>query len=179
MPVQVWALSTVAIVALATTTYAQQLKVRDKDYVAKAVMAAPEAITKGAAVVAMENDGTMRTLQKGTNGFTCMVIPDGTPMCTDQGGMEWMHALVGHATPPAKAGFMYMLDGDTGASNTDPYAQAPKPDNHWVKTGPHVMILGPVVKTMVDYPRTADPDPSQPYAMWSGTPYEHLMIPVK
>jgi hypothetical protein len=41
------------------------------------------------------------------------------------------------------------------------------------------MILGPVVKTMVGYPRTADPDPSQPYVMWPGTPYEHLMIPVK
>ena len=25
----------------------------------------------------------------------------------------------------------------------------------------------------------ADPDTSQPYVMWAGTPYEHLMIPVR
>src|SRR5262249_31377335 len=64
MPVQVWTLSTAAIIALATTTFAQQPKVSDKDYIAKAITAAPEAITKGAAIVAMENDGTMRTLQR-------------------------------------------------------------------------------------------------------------------
>jgi hypothetical protein len=123
--------------------------VSDKDYIAKAITAAPEAITKGAAIVAMENDGTMRTLQRGINGFTCMVIPDGTPMCMDQGGKEWIHALMVHTTPPAKGGFMYVLNGVAGRSNTDPYARGPKPDNHWVKTGPHVMVVGPLVKTMV------------------------------
>ena len=28
------------------------------------------------------------------------------------------------------------------------------------------------------YPRTMDPDPSQAYVMFPGTPYEHLMLPV-
>jgi hypothetical protein len=32
---------------------------------------------------------------------------------------------------------------------------------------------------MVGYPKTADPDPTKPYVMWPGTPYEHVMIPVK
>jgi hypothetical protein len=29
------------------------------------------------------------------------------------------------------------------------------------------------------YPRDAKPDPSKPYVMWPGTPYEHWMLPVK
>lgn len=72
---------------------------------------------------------------------------------------------------------MYMLGGDGGISNTDPYATAQTSTNHWVKTGPHVMIVGPAVKT-IGYPMTADPDPSRPYVMWPDTPYAHLMVPV-
>ncbi len=41
------------------------------------------------------------------------------------------------------------------------------------------MIVGAAAKTMTGYPRTADPDPTKPYVMWPGSPYEHLMIPVK
>jgi hypothetical protein len=29
------------------------------------------------------------------------------------------------------------------------------------------------------YPRDAKADPTKPYVMWAGTPYEHLMLPVK
>jgi hypothetical protein len=72
---------------------------------------------------------------------------------------------------------MYMLSGDSGASNTDPYATAQTTTNHWIKTGPHVMIVGPAVMSM-GYPATADPDPTKPYVMWANTPYAHLMIPV-
>jgi hypothetical protein len=28
------------------------------------------------------------------------------------------------------------------------------------------------------YTTAADPDPTKPYMMWAGTPYEHAMIPV-
>jgi hypothetical protein len=41
------------------------------------------------------------------------------------------------------------------------------------------MIVGPAAKRMAGYPRTSDPDPTQPYVMWPGTPYAHLMLPVK
>jgi len=71
------------------------------------------------------------------------------------------------------------LAGDTGASNTDPDAKGPKPDNHWVQTGSHVMVVGAGARAMEGYPRTADPDPTKPYVMWPGTPYEHLMVPVR
>ena len=29
------------------------------------------------------------------------------------------------------------------------------------------------------YPENPMPDTSQPYVMWAGTPYAHLMLPVK
>ena len=31
---------------------------------------------------------------------------------------------------------------------------------------------------MQGYPTEAKPDTTQPYVMWPGTPYAHLMIPV-
>jgi hypothetical protein len=92
--------------------------------------------------------------------------------------MEWIDAWLHHKTPAAgKVGFMYMLEGGTDASNTDPYATAPSAGNHWVKTGPHVMVVGG--GAMSGYPRAADPDTSKPYVMWPVTPYEHQMLPVK
>jgi hypothetical protein len=171
--------STVPLIALATASFAEPPKLSDANYIAKTMTAAPEAVARGASVVSMETDGSMRIFQKGTNEWTCMIMPDGVPMCTDPGGMEWVHALVHHDTPPDKVGFMYMLAGDNGTSNATPGAKGPTADNHWVKTGPHVMILGPAVKTMASYPRTLDADPTKPYVMWPDTPYEHLMIPVQ
>jgi hypothetical protein len=73
---------------------------------------------------------------------------------------------------------MYMLKGGTDASNTDPYATAPTDTNNWIKTGPHVMVVGSK-ELLVGYPTDAKPDTSKPYVMWAGTPYAHLMIPVK
>jgi hypothetical protein len=148
----------------------------DSDYIAKVMTAAPASVVKGATIVQMQAGGTMRTLQTGSNGFTCMVA-GANAMCLDNNAMQWARAWMTHTTPPDTVGFVYMLAGDNGASNTDPYATAPTDGNHWVKTGPHVMIVGPSAKTM-GYPTTADADPTNPYVMWSGTPYAHLMIPV-
>jgi hypothetical protein len=156
----------------------------DSEIIASASAAAPAKVAQGATVVAMKEDGSMRTVRKGTNGFTCMAdnpsTPGPDPMCMDQSSMAWVHALMGHKTPDAgKIGFMYMLEGGTDASNTDPYASKPEPDNHWVKTGPHVMIVGAEPGFYAQYPKNPSPDTSVPYVMWSGTPYQHLMIPVK
>ena len=98
-------------------------------------------------------------------------------MCSDPAAMEWAKAWQTHAPPPDKVGFIYMLNGDNGASNTDPWATKSEPSNHWIKTGAHVMIVGPPAKTMAGYPRTENPDPTKPYVMWAGSPYEHLMLP--
>jgi hypothetical protein len=146
--------------------------------------AAPAAVSKGATIVVMEAGGKMRTVHEGKNGFTCMpdnpATPGPDPMCMDKNSMEWVHAWVAKkAPPPGKVGFMYMLAGGTDASNTDPYADKPTPGNNWIKTGPHIMIVGGDASFYDSYPKDAKPDTSRPYVMWSGTPYQHLMAPVK
>lgn len=144
-------------------------------YLAKVKTAAPAEIVAKASIVMMQ-DGKPKSLQTGTNGFTCMVSPDGTPLCADENAMAWRKAAASKSDPPNKVGFIYMLAGDTGTNNE---AAGLKTHEHWVQTGPHVMIMGPAVREMGGYPRNVDvPDPMQPYVMYPGTPYEHLMLPV-
>ena len=145
-----------------------------------AMSAAPPSIGKAATMVAMDEKMNMRTIRKGTNGFTCMTVgPGPDAMCADQNAMGWFDAYMNKKDPPKdKVGFVYMLAGDNGASNTDPFAEKETPTNNWVKTGPHVMIVGGKGMTSA-YPRDAKADPTKPYVMWAGTPYEHVMLPVK
>jgi len=154
----------------------------DTALVTSAMSAAPAAVAKGSKIVAMEADGSMRTIRDGSNGFTCMpdnpVTPGPDPMCMDAPAMEWAMAWATQKPPPQKTGFMYMLAGGTDASNTDPFAKKPDAGNHWVKTGPHVMIVGDA-EILAHYSSKPDPDTTQPYVMWAGTPYAHLMIPVR
>jgi hypothetical protein len=157
----------------------------DEQLIASAMHAAPAKVAESATIVAMDAAGSMRTLRKGTNGFTCMPdnpeTPGPDPMCMDASAMQWVNALITHKPePPAgKVGFMYMIAGGTDASNTDPYAKKPTASNHWVKTGPHIMIVGADASFYDAYPKSADPDTTQPYVMWAGTPYQHLMAPIK
>jgi len=168
--------------ALATSTgaaHAQQNvePTNNDDYMKRVMQAAPPQVVADATVVRMQN-GAMQTLKKGTNEWTCM-FQAGVPMCLDPNAMEWAHAYQTHGPATDKTGFIYMLAGDTGASNTDPWATGKTADNHWIQTGSHVMIVGAAAKAMAGYPKNADPDPTKPYVMWPGSPYEHLMIPVK
>jgi len=148
----------------------------DAGYTAKALAAAPKGIAKDAGVARYDKDGKMETLRESKNGFTCMVITE-TPMCADANSMAFFDAMMKKETPPDKLGLSYMLAGDKGASNTDPTAEKKTADNHWVVTGPHIMVVGPGSKSL-GLPETADADPTKPYMMWAGTPYEHAMIPV-
>lgn len=148
----------------------------DSDYMAKIMTGAPAAVVHNATVVRMGEHGAMHVIQTGNNGFTCMMIFN-APMCADRNAMLWAHALQTHTTPPDVTGFVYMLAGDSGTNNVDPYAMGADAHAHWVMQGPHVMIVGQGVKSM-GYPMTADPDNTAPYVMWANTPYAHLMIPV-
>lgn len=156
----------------------------DKELIKSAMDAAPPKVGAGATIIAPGPDGKMRTIREGKNGFTCMpdnpATPSKDPMCMDKAALEWANAWMEHKTPPSgKVGFMYMLSGGTDASNTDPYATKPEPGNHWIKTGPHVMIVGADPSFYDMYPKAADPDTAVPYVMWPGTPYQHLMAPIK
>jgi hypothetical protein len=151
------------------------------DPVASAVSAAPASIGKAATVMSLD----MKVLRKGTNDWTCFPDDPGTPgndpMCFDRNGMAWMTALTQHKAPPKGAvGFCYMLQGGSDASNLDPFATKPPAGSKWVTTGPHVMILSAAVAAASGYPtKQANPDTSRPYVMFGGTPYAHIMAPVR
>ena len=166
----------VLLFLIGATANAQQKPISDAEYIAQALSAAPGAVAKGAAVVRVGKNGSLRTLRAGNNGFTCIIM--GTDrMCNDRNSMKFFHALMKHLPPPNKVGVSYMLAGDEGASNTDPYATGQTVDDHWIVTGPHIMVVGPAAKAL-GYTEAKDPDPNKPYMMWAGTPYEHAMIPV-
>ena len=152
------------------------------DPLASALSAAPASIAKDAAVIVMNPDGTMKSLRAGTNGFTCMpdnsATPGPDPMCMDGNAMKWAEAWIGRKTPPMdNVGLMYMLTGGTDASNTDPYGTKPADGSDWVKTGPHVMVVGSESLNR-QYPGGETPDTTKPYVMFGGSPYAHVMIPI-
>lgn len=169
-----------AMLAIASTSAAAE---GDADMIKSAESAAPAAVSSEAAIYAANEKGEMRMLREGKNGWWCMpdspATPGPDPMCGDANAMEWAMAWIGKTEPPkGKVGFIYMLQGGTDASNTDPYATAPTESNNWIETGPHVMVMN-ATDMMSGYPTDAKPDTSKPYVMWPGTPYAHLMIPVK
>jgi hypothetical protein len=101
-----------------------------------------------------------------------------SPMCLDAVWQKWAPAWKNKKPfQTDKIGIAYMLLGDSGASNVDPHATKPTPDNEWVVTGPHLMILVPDPKMMAGIP--SDPATGGPYVMWRGTPYAHIMVPVR
>ena len=143
-----------------------------------ALSAAPPAVSAAATV--MTGDG--KVLRQGTNGWTCMPddpsTPGSDPMCLDKNGLAWAIAVMGHKTPPVGAiGMAYMLKGGSDSSNTDPYAKGSA--GHWITTGPHVMILSADAARESGYPGGTNPDTTKPSVMFEGTPYAHIMLPVK
>lgn len=157
--------------------------VASNDPVQSAESAAPAAIAHDASIVTAGAGGAMTVLRKGTNGWTCMPdapdTPGPDPMCFDANAGKWVDAWVHHTAPPANTvGIMYMLEGGTDASNTDPYAKQPTQENDWIKTGPHIMVVGSK-DVLAGYPSGQKPDTAAPYVMWAGTPYAHLMVPIK
>jgi hypothetical protein len=145
--------------------------------IAKATSAAPPDIARNAAVMGMGADGKMKELRPGTNGWMCMLDLVGDSMCLDKEWQAWGDAWVNKKDPPKPktVGVAYMLKGDKGASNTDPYATKPTADNQWVVSGPHIMLLPTDVSQLDAYP--TDWTKGGPWVMWKGTPYAHVMVP--
>ena len=149
----------------------------DAAVIAKATSAAPADIGRNAAVMGVGADGKMKELRAGTNGWMCMLDPVGDSMCLDKEWQAWGDAWENKKEPPKpkSVGVAYMLNGDKGASNTDPYATKPTADNKWVVSGPHIMILPTDVSQLEVYP--TDWTKGGPWVMWKGTPYAHIMVP--
>jgi hypothetical protein len=163
---------TVALVLAPSAARAQN----GSDALKDALSAAWPGMAENATVVDWEGN----VLREGSNGYTCLPTPPTltftSPMCMDSEWMKWADAWQNKKEYAAESlGISYMLAGDGGASNIDPYAEGPTDDNEWIREGAHLMILAPAA-LLEAYP--TDPHNGGPYVMWKGTPYAHLMVPI-
>ena len=99
-------------------------------------------------------------------------------MCLDKEWQAWGDAWMNKKDPPQvnTMGIGYMLRGDKGASNTDPFATGPTADNQWVVSPPHIMVLLPDLKLLDTLP--TDPHSGGAWVMYKGTKYAHIMVPI-
>ena len=159
-----------AVILLAGTVQAADKKA----LIAQAKSAAPSMISADATIIYRGE-----VLLEGSNGWVCLpeTLPDDkAPMCNDAVWMEMMSA-VGTKAPfsSTKMGFSYMLQGDGGLSNSDPYHADHMNAPDFIKEGPHLMIIVPKAALQGS---TNDPQAGGPYVMWGETDYAHIMIPV-
>ena len=153
----------------------------------QAMSAAPADVAKDATIMDWPDtpNGEMKQLRAGTNGWTCMpstpsefgAASGADPMCLDKSFMDWAGAWMAKKDPQVKSvGIGYMLRGDKGESNTDPFATGPTADNQWIVTPPHMMVVVPDPAQLEGMP--TDPHNGGPWVMWKGTKYAHVMAPI-
>jgi hypothetical protein len=153
--------------------------------IADAMSAGPASVAENATIVDYPDaeTGEMTVLREGTNGWVCLAsspravtagLQDSS--CNDEVWQGWIEAFMAGETPIIdRIGFSYMLAGDAGSGNRDPFATGPEDDPTWHISGPHIMILMP------DHDYTGVPTDHEyggPYVMWADTPYAHIMVPV-
>ena len=167
------------LTALVLMIPASQVVADDSSQLLKdALSAAPVSLRNQVTVMDWDNN----LLQEGSSNYVCFPTPptlQGTaPMCLDGPWQKWAAAWMSKQpfTSPG-LGISYMLAGDEGASNIDPYAKGKTDDNDWVKEGPHLMVIVPDAKYLDSLP--TDPHNGGPYVMWKGTDYAHIMVPVR
>jgi hypothetical protein len=152
-------------------------KMSSAEIVRSATSAAPRDIGEHASVVAPDANGKLATIRPGTNGWTCLAdepdTPGLDPMCLDKQSMLWLQSLMSHAPKPANTapGIIYMLQGGSDISATDPYATK---TDHFIESPPHYMIMWPYDAKSTGF--STSPKKTGTWIMWAGTPYAHLMI---
>jgi hypothetical protein len=169
----------IVLVSLLFATVLQAGAQDKQALIREALSAAPPEVAKTAIV----KNSAGAVLKPGTGAYTCYPTPDSMKkrgkmsMCLDKTWQAWRDAWLNKK--PFKAnqvGVAYMLAGDVGSSNTDPYAEAPTSDNQWVEPGPHTMVIVPNPEELEGM--STDPYSGGPFVMWKGTPYVHIMVPV-
>jgi hypothetical protein len=160
--------------APASTISGQAPMTSNDDVVKQALSSGPTDITAHAAIVDMDEKMNMKELRPGTNGWTCMAHPE--MMCVDKEWMSFLDAYAHKKDPQVKGvGIGYMLNGDKGASNTDPFAEKETADDQWVVSPPHIMIITSDSTLLNTLP--TDWHNGGPWVMWKGTKYAHIMVP--
>ena len=174
------------IVALWLARSAPVASQDDADVAAKienARSAAPSSISANATILdnALDDAGAFVVLREGSNDWSCFpdfpASPGNDPQCLDQTWLDWLYAFFAGEEPNVTVpGLAYMLQGGSDPSNTDPLATEPAAGEEWVSSPPHVMLLLPNELDQTVF--STDHDSGEPYVMWAGTPYEHIMMPV-
>ena len=142
-----------------------------------ALSAAPPMVAETATV----KDSKGNVLREGSGAYTCFPREGAgqSPLCVDEVWAGWLDAFVNKKPFTAsKVGVSYMLAGDApdaGVSNIAPNEKEPTADNQWIVEGPHLMIIVPDPAQLEAFP--AEPGIGDPYVMWKGTPYAHIMVP--
>ena len=153
---------------------AGQAQDTEEEIIAEAESAGIPEIAAEATILDQEGN----VVREGTNEWTCMAHPGG-PMCLDEEWQSWLDAYVNQddEVEVNALGIAYMLRGDHGVSNIDPFAEEPTDDNEWVTTGPHMMLVVPDEALLEGLP--TEPWEGGPYVMWRDTPFVHVMIPLE
>lgn len=145
-----------------------------------AMSAAPVSIAQDATILdrVRDADGKFVVLREGSNGWSC--LPDSPqtatndPICVDETFLGWIYARIAKEAPViTTVGMAYLLQGGETNSNDDPFATEPAED-FYATTAPLMMILFPPGVDLSGY--QADVHTGEPFIMYGGTPYEHLMI---
>ena len=175
---------TACLLALPATVVAQagggaKRGMSDAAYIRAAEAGAPRAISGKATIARIDSDGKTTNLREGTNGFTCLLLPDGSdaPFCGDQNATAWgVAAFKKEPKPPnTEPGVAYMMRGGIHFETPDGKVVMDKgPNTRTVREPPHWMLLWPVDTAASGLPTR--PNPMGVYVMFAGTPYAHLMI---
>jgi len=184
-----WVFTAVGFLLLAQSPAAQGAAAKagpksKEDKIQNAMRAAPKAIAKDATILdrPAKEGGEMPVLRQGSHEWTCLPddpsTPGNDPMCLDKMAVKWAQAWMSKTEPKlTTAGIGYMLKGGSTPSNSDPFAKKPPAGEKWMKEAPHLMFF-PAGKLDASA-HSSDPHSGGPWVMWGGTPYEHLMVPVK
>ncbi len=151
--------------------------------------AAPSYIGDFATVIG----GNGEILREGTNGWICQAgnprpyprdgwksAHEAMPACHDEEGMKWMMAFAEGKTPNLiRDTYMWMLHGDVGEDNLVPGVlnENESTPEQWIESGPHLMLMPKDPESLKNF--TTDFRKGEPYVMFPGTVYAHLMIPVE
>src|SRR6185437_6355407 len=91
-----------ALVTSASALPTEEVPKTEPEYIAKVKTAAPPSVVNSATIIMSQPDGSSKTIQTGSNGFTCFIDKYGTPECDDQNATEWRKALQANQAPPNK-----------------------------------------------------------------------------
>jgi hypothetical protein len=142
----------------------------------RALLSGPAVITKDATVAEIDLSGKLTVLRPGTNEWVCVPghqdIIGATDMCIDPMGMVRLRDLMARKPKPSNAtpGLIYMLNGATQHSYTDPFDMT----SPAIPIGPHWMVLWPFDAKAAGL--SAVMRDAGTMVMFAGTPYAHLHI---